>query len=470
MSFCAFSKEFNQNSITSIDNKFIDLYLPIATGDAVKVYLYGLFLCKSDEEISVDSFTKNINMSLEDVINCFRFWEEFGIVNIISEEPFSVKYLPITGQKPKKYNPEKYTGFNKALQVLIPDRMITPNEYSAYFSLMEEHSIKPEAMLMIIKYCVDLRGKNIGFRYILKVANDFASRGITTDSKIEKELSDYTVKSADLYEIFAIINPNSKPEIDDLNFYKKWTLELKFSKNAIITCATKSKAKNMQKLDREISLLYSAKRFSPEEIESYYKEKKRITELAYSINKTLSIYVEVIDPVIENYVFPWTNKGYDEDSLIFIANYCFKKNRRSLEGMNEVVEKLYKNGLITVNAIAEFIKSTTKDDEFIKNLLSIVGLSRRPTEWDKQNLQTWRNWHFSDEMILEATKLSVGKNNPLSYVNAILSEWKSEGIFSVEKIPTKVNADKPSKSDFMTRTYTKEQLDSLIDDIDDIDF
>ena len=380
MSFCSFSKDFSVNNFTSIDNKFIDMYLPIATGDAVKVYLYGLYACIGEEDTTIEKFAQAINMSVEEVSNCFKFWEEFGLLNVISESPFTVKYLPIEAHKPKKFNPEKYTGFNKALQVLIPDRMITTNEFSAYFSIMEEHSIKPEAMLMIIKYCVDLKGKGISFRYVLKVANDFASRGITTESKIEKELSDYTIKSADLYEIFNVLSPNSKPEIEDMNFYKKWTVDMKFSKNAIITACVKSKVKSTAKLDKELNHLYSAKRFSPEEIDSYYKEKKRIVEIAYNVNKTLSVFTEVIDPVVDNYVMPWINKGYDEDSLVFIANYCFRKNRRTLEAMNEVVEKLYKNGLITVNSIAEFIKSSTQDDEFIKKLLSIVGISRKPTD------------------------------------------------------------------------------------------
>lgn len=467
MSFCSYSKEFNSSSSTFVDNKFIDMYLPIATGDAVKVYLYGLLVCKSDEEITLDKFAKQLNLDVEEVKNCFKFWEEFGVLNVLSEEPFTVTYLPVASHKPKKFNPEKYTGFNKALQVLIPDRMITPNEYSAYFSLMEEHSIKPEAMLMIIKYCVDVKGKAIGFRYVLKVASDFASRGITTESKIEKELADYTIKSADLYEIFAVLNPNSKPEIEDMNLYKKWNLDMKFTKNAIITTAVKSKSKNTQKLDKELNVLYSAKKFSPEEIESYYKDKKAVIEIAYNVSKALSVYVEVIDPVVETYVLPWMNKGYDEEALLFIANYCFRKNRRSHDKMDEIVDKLYKNGLITVKAIADFIKSTTKDDEFIKELLSLAGLSRKPIDYDRQNLQIWRSWNFSDEMIKEAVLLSTGKNNPFAYVNAILSDWKHEGIFSPEKIPT-VKQQKGNA--FKSQTYTKEELNDLIDNIDDVEF
>ena len=93
MSFCSYSKDYNQNSTTTVDNKFISTYLPIATGDSVKVYIYGLLLCKSDDDISLDNFSKSINMEVDDVKNCFKFWEEFGLLNVISEDPFTVKYL-----------------------------------------------------------------------------------------------------------------------------------------------------------------------------------------------------------------------------------------------------------------------------------------------------------------------------------------------------------------------------------------
>lgn len=46
MSFCSFSKEFNENSYTAVENQFFTKYMPDADGFAVKVYLYGLYLCQ----------------------------------------------------------------------------------------------------------------------------------------------------------------------------------------------------------------------------------------------------------------------------------------------------------------------------------------------------------------------------------------------------------------------------------------
>ncbi len=469
MSFCSFSKETITNSSTVLDNRFISTYLPEANGDAIKIYIYGLFVCQeSDSDISFDKFCNDVKLDKDVVSDCFRFWEELGIVNVLSEDPFIVKYLPVAQSKPRKYSAEKYGEFNKALQVLIPERMITTNEYAAYFSLMEENGLKPEALLMIVKYCVDLKGGAIGLRYILKVANDFISRGITTTTKIEKELSDYSLKTGEFASLMNYILPNKKPQIEDLKLFEKWNKQLLYDIDTIIFIAKSAKIKNIEKLDKEIDVLYASKKFSEKEIADYYKSKAKTTELAYAINRSLSVYTEVIDPVIENYVIPWQNMGYDEETLLFLATYCFKKNRRSLEEMNEVVEKLYKNGLITLTSIAEYLKSISADDDFIKKLLLIAGLSRKPTEWDRANLKTWRSWNFSDEMICEACAIAAGKSNPMSYVNAVLSGWKSEGIFTADKI--RRTDKKANPQAIQTRNYTKEEFDKLIDDIDEIEF
>ncbi len=469
MSFCSFSKETITNSSTVLDNRFISTYLPEANGDAIKIYIYGLFVCQeSDSDISFDKFCNDVKLDKDVVSDCFRFWEELGIVNVLSEDPFIVKYLPVAQSKPRKYSAEKYGEFNKALQVLIPERMITTNEYAAYFSLMEENGLKPEALLMIVKYCVDLKGGAIGLRYILKVANDFIARGITTTTKIEKELSDYSLKTGEFASLMNYILPNKKPQIEDLKLFEKWNKQLLYDIDTIIFIAKSAKIKNIEKLDKEIDVLYASKKFSEKEIADYYKSKAKTTELAYAINRSLSVYTEVIDPVIENYVIPWQNMGYDEETLLFLATYCFKKNRRSLEEMNEVVEKLYKNGLITLTSIAEYLKSISADDDFIKKLLLIAGLSRKPTEWDRANLKTWRSWNFSDEMISEACAIAAGKSNPMSYVNAVLSGWKSEGIFTADKIRRTDKKTNPQA--IQTRNYTKEEFDKLIDDIDEIEF
>ena len=185
--------------------------------------------------------------------------------------------------------------------------------------------------------------------------------------------------------------------------------------------------------------------------------------------------MEVIEPVIDNYLLGWLAMGYDADTLEFLANYCFKKNKRSLDGLNEQILSLYDKGLITLSSIAEYVKAIAKTDEFIKCVLNACGLDRKPTGSDRQMIYAWNNWGFNEEMILQAATLSIGKIRPLVYMNTILSDWKSKGIFTKDKVLQ--NTVAPSASTVSTGShlinelsYTKEELDALIDSVDDIKF
>ena len=70
---------------------------------------------------------------------------------------------------------------------------------------------------------------------------------------------------------------------------------------------------------------------------------------------------------------------------------------------------------------------------------------------------------------LRAAEIANGKNNPLPYINAVLSGWKNDGVYSVDKIPVQKTAASKSGA-FKSREYTQAELDSLIDDIDDVEF
>lgn len=474
MAFCSFAKEYSGTTCTSLENIFIYEYLPEASGDAVKVYTYGLFLCQNAEfDMELSSFAKNVKLTEETVIECFRYWEEFGVVTITSESPFSVQYLSLRANgmgRPKKFKPEKYAKFTAALQPLISGRMIGTNEYSEYFNIMETYRLKPEALLMIVKYCTDRKGGDIGFRYIASVAKDFGKRGINTEEKVEKELSAYILRTAELEKLLRAMNTKRQPEPEDLNYLNKWTKEFGFDYDTVVFAAGKFKKSSIEKLDEFISELYAHKKFSAQEIQEYLDNKKNIYDLAIKINKALSVYYDVLDPVVDHYTSNWVNFGYREDALLLIANYCFKHNKNTLEGMDSLVRALYKEGLISLGSIAEYFKQYTKNDELIKSILETVGIERKPNNWDRKNLKLWKSWNFTDNMILEAAKIASGKASPIAYVNAILGNWKNMEIYTPEQIPQPEKATQKTMHFTNEHHYSKEELAAMIDDIADIEF
>ncbi|MBE5733894.1 MAG: hypothetical protein E7347_02450 [Clostridiales bacterium] len=454
---CSYSKEFSSSAFTDVENAFITEYLPIASGDAVKVYLYGLFLCQNPKfDRSIEEIASILKIDEQTIMGCFEFWEEFGLVSIVSKQPLSVQYLPITylsHAKPKKIKAEKYSDFTKSIQALLPNRMISTSEYTEYFNVMETYGIKPEAMIMIVKYCTDRKGVDIGYRYISKVAKDFGNRGIVTIDKVEKELSSYVMRTNVIERILKVMSVRRQPEIEDSTLLKKWTQELNFEVENIIFVASKLKKGSMAKLDEFLIELYSMKSFSKEEISGYIDKKSAVYDLAVKINKALSVYVDVIDTVVDNYTKKWLSYGFDEDALLFIANRCFLSGKKELQDMDQVVETLRLRGFIDLTSVSDYFEDIKKSDEFISKMLLTAGLSRRPTPWDRENITMWKNWNFSEEMILESAKLASGKSSPIAYMNAILSNWKNNGVFNVNNIP---ESSSSNTSDNSQEAYNRE--------------
>ena len=452
---CSYSKEFSASAYTDVENMFIYEYLPLASGDAVKVYLYGLFLCQNKEfDQPPEKIAETLKMSEAQVRDCFYFWEEFGLVNVVSKEPLSVQYLPVRsagGGKPRKYKAEKYSDFTKGVQAILPERMISTNEYTEYFSIMETFGIKPDAMLMIVKYCADRKGKDIGYRYISKVAKDFGIRGIVTVEAVEKELSAYILRTSEIEKILKALSLRRAPEIEDSSLFRKWTQELGFEPESIVFAASKMKKGGMEKLDEFLLELYSMKSFSKEEIAAFVNSRQQIYDLAVKINRALSVYTDVIDTVVETYTKKWLSYGFTDETLLFIASECFKNGKNTLQYMDELTEQLHSRGFIALSSVGDYFENIKNTDKFIASFLLLAGVNRRPNSWDRENMATWKSWNFSEEMILEAARLSAGKSSPIAYMNGILSNWKNKGIFNTADI-----SDPPSASLDSQENYNRE--------------
>lgn len=437
MPLISVSDELAKKSFTNVENKFITKYLPILEPMAVKVYLYSLYVYQSGlSAITLEDMATVLCLSEDDIKSYFEYLEEFELVNVVSLIPFEIKILDpenVYGT-PKKFKPEKYADFSKAVQNIIKGRMISTNEFREYFLLLEDYNFEQNALIMIINYCVNLKGDNIRFQYIKKVAKSFADDNITTAKKVDEKLSAYTSSTPSLIRIFTSAGIKKQPDIDDDKLFKKWINELCFEESAIIAAGKYYKAKTVEKLDLALTELYKNKKFDVKEIEDYCKNKTSVYNATLDIARTIGVYMQNSTPYVENYVNVWYDYGYSFDCMKNIASYCFKHNKKSFEDMHELIKALYKDGLITDNCVNDYFDKLSNEEVLIKKLLSLCGLTRRVIDWDKENLARWRSWGFSDEMLKESAKLSAGKSNPVAYMNGILSAWKSDEIYSLEKI------------------------------------
>ena len=162
-----------------MDNVFLLNYLPSADAVDVKVYLYGLTLaCLESEDNTIDKMALNLKLPEERIISAFRYWEQKGLVAISSTFPLYITYYSPKKAMPPivKYNVKKYQTFVEEVARLFPEKVLTPNEITAFIELIRLHNMDINAMLMIIKYCIDYKSEDISTPYILAVANDWIKK------------------------------------------------------------------------------------------------------------------------------------------------------------------------------------------------------------------------------------------------------------------------------------------------------
>ena len=195
-------------------------------------------------------------------------------------------------------------------------------------------------------------------------------------------------------------------------------------------------------------------------------------EKAKDINKTLGLYYESLESVVENYVVKWLNLGYEKEVLLEIASYCFKKSIRTLEGMDKTVGKLYKLGIISMQALSQYLDSILKTNQKIEKLLQSLSIARHVNYIDRENYETWTNeWNMPENLIEYGATLAKGKDNPMRYLSRVLADWHSKGISSIEEAKNNLPAENTIKPAPMLqgRSYSKEDINALFESIDDVE-
>ena len=439
MAFCSFSKD-TDNAYTVVENKFITKYLPEADGFAVKVYLYGLYLCEnSSSDFTLSSMAEVLKTTEEKIQDAFLFWEDYDLVEILCKEPFTVQYLPVksTIGRPKRIRYERYADFNKELQRKLQKvgKFVSAGEYTKYMHFLEENAMQPEALLLVVEYCINKQGEAITPSYVFNKAKKLIRLGHGTYEQVEKALSNYNANEGNVIAIFNAMSVYQRvPDENDYALYSKWTETYGFKKDALTVVAKRLQKGTFVGLNAIVEELFEKGKISASEVESYLTERGELTNLVYRIGRKLGVKIQNPAPYVEEYVEKWRNFGYEESSLLDLALFCLKTERASFNELGAILDTLFQDGVVSAEGVKEYLKQRNDELKLLSKIQAHCG-SIRKTPANLSLIQTWRAWEFSDEMIVESAKRSAGSTNPIPYMNKILSAWKHDNVRFVKDIP-----------------------------------
>ena len=119
----------------------------------------------------------------------------------------------------------------------------------------------------------------------------------------------------------------------------------------------------------------------------------------------------------------------------------------------------------------QYISDNLAHDAVIKEVLTTLSIDRNVIKADRDYYAVWtENWGFTHDVIMYAASLSAGRNNALSYLNKILSNWNESGVKTLDKAKiTSSNLPKEEPTKLIHNNYTKEQISSLISNLDEVE-
>lgn len=470
MSFCKLSNDYIKDGHTPIDNIFLMKYMPTADDTFTKVYLYGLTLAFLGGENSMEKISLALKMPSEKILAAFKYWEEKGLVTITTSFPTGIMYHSAKNALPPivKYNVKDYKTFVEEVSRLFPEKILSPNEITEYIELIRINKMEINAMLLIIKYCIDYKMGKVTSPYILAVASDWIKKGLTTEDAVNSHINSLEANSEAIRMIFHAIGLKREADIDDRQFFLKWTLEYGYNLDALLVAAKPQKRRGgMERLNRYVEELRNADAFTALEVAEFTKNKEKIYDLAINVVKNIGGYYASMDIVIDTYIVPWLAKGFTNEALLMIAKFCFLKNVRNLDGMNQMITRFFKLGLLDETSIDSYIEMQISIDKKIMAVFEKCNHMGLVSNRDREFYRTWMEWGFDDDMILFVAKLADKNPFPMQSINRNLALLHQKSVNTINDATNVLKEDnKYDTKESKPSNYSDEQLKNVLVDFE----
>lgn len=470
MPICSFSNDYNAEKYTLLENKFITDYLAFLNEEELKVYLYGLFLCKNQygEDNTLGGIAKGVNLKIDKVTQAFESLSKYGLVTIASTSPFSVRFNSPSKAFPcnRTYNKDKYSDFVSSVQLLYVDKDLSETDIHAFIEFLEDSKMEKGALLLIIQYCLDLKGKSLNRNYILAVAKNWLNDGCSTISDVETRIFEIGTLTEQIKQVLHALRSKRAVDLSDRDLYLKWTRSLGFDQEAILTAAKKVKKGGMEKLNSDLEGYAKQEIYSAEDVKKYAERKEQIFDCTFKIIKRLGLYYEDCTSIAEDIVEPLFRKGFSREGLLKIASYCHINGIRDINGFGKTADEFFRGGYINDHSIDLQLDALTRFNEKVEKIVSATGSTRRISQQDKDFYHTWSVlWGISDEVILQFAYEAQGKAYAMSWISNRLSELKENNKAVYSDSTTTQNGEDVSKKKSKLSDFERAEIrEKLLED------
>lgn len=268
---------------TCVSNHFLDVYMPKASGEFVKIYLYILRCLSGNAVIDNCTTYKNgctsysnssdcfcvsfladkLNITENDVMRALKYWESEGLlmltyasddfgskelsgITVVSDPPavsdsmntnMNIKKKPsYTSAQLKKFAANEELGQLLYIAQKYIGKPLSSTDTNSMIFLYDTLKMPPDMIEYLLEYCISKGHKNM--RYMEKVAMDWVDKGLTTVDEAKQ------YSSGQANEVFAVLNAFgitgrgvAKVERD---YIRKWNDTYCFSPEIIVEACNRT--------------------------------------------------------------------------------------------------------------------------------------------------------------------------------------------------------------------------------------
>ncbi len=431
----SFDEQSTMFDVTPVENQFILEQLPGARGDYVKVYLYGLLYCyHPKEEVSLDSMARDLDMTCDEIMAAYRYWERHKAVRRISDNPPSWQYISFRQRAfsaDDDADPE-YIRFSQDVERSFDGvRSFRGNEIAEAYEWKDSMDLPPEVIIMILSHMVRTRGKSFRISEAQKLAVQLAEENARTEDEAAEILSRDESASSNMRKILRKLGKRYSPSDANMSLYQKWTREWGFSQEAIEEACdrTGTSDPSLALVDSILRKSYEAQASEKNKIlgrESVQKSSERheqIKKVMRQLGRSGNI------TAYQEEVFSRMSSLYPFEIIMTAARECSRK-KKDPDAVLKLLESWKKRGFSTSHEIDEHIRQFHDREDFIRKIRGRwPGRETEPGERSMEMLTEWEErLGLSRELILKAADYASEARNPMNYTDRLLRRYAEKGI------------------------------------------
>ncbi|MGI5908719.1 MAG: DnaD domain protein [Christensenellales bacterium] len=445
MAFCKLSDSAILYDVTPLENLFIQEFLTKAPGDFVKVYVYGLYQClhPGAAEPTSEAFALALGLETETVYNAFSYWARDGLVRIVSQDPFTVEFYNVKNrlyQNNYETPPElaRYSDFNISLQSVLGGRLLHTQDLQKIYDWIEVLGMEPEAVLHMVSYCVERKGRPVSLAYMNKVALSWANDGVRTLEDAERRIARHASESTQTQKVLSHIGVFRTPTVDENRLFNKWTEEWGFSLDAILLACretTKIQKPNLAYVHRVLASLYEQGFVKAADIEAHFSARDTIGAKLREV--LLALGQKSVSPTqAQNIQYArWTREwGMDHETVLAACTRASENGRATFAAVNSLLEGWHNSNIHSCSEAEEMLECERALDGALGEVFRRAGIVRSPGQSDRAAYTKWRDtWGMEEGLLLFAAELSAGANQPWQFLQKLLSNYHKKGVLTLEQ-------------------------------------